>query len=234
MSGWRLGWDPAALTDWSALGVAEITRDEHYLIRHLVRWRGVDYVQQVHEVAELLRTPQLLHAVLTYDRTGLGVVVGDLLQDARRHGRIRQVVKGITISSGQEPDPARHTVPKAALIGRLQVLFEQHRIEIADDLVLAPALRSELRAFKGTSSEGGRIRFEAASGSHDDLVLALALCCWSRHSPPTTWRLVSSPKAPAYAGRGSGVLEGPTPAEGDSWGNRPPQNRPFVWPGERR
>ena len=237
MSAWRLGWDPAALTDWSALAVAELTGNDRYLIRHLQRWRGVDYVQQVAEVAELLRAPELVTAVLVYDRTGLGVVVGDLLADARRHGRIRQTVKGLTITAAQDPDPARKTphptVGKTALIGRLQVLFEQHRIEIADDLVLAPALRSELRAFKGTASEGGRMRFEAASGSHDDLVLALALTCWSeRHQPPTNWHPVAARKEP---GLGGAVLDdGLMPAEGDRWGNRPPQNRPWQWPGEQR
>lgn len=40
------------------------------------------------------------------------------------------------------------------------------------------ALQDELKDFKRKVSEAGRVTFNARSGAHDDLVLAVAIAAW--------------------------------------------------------
>ena len=60
---------------------------------------------------------------------------------------------------------------KPDLIQQLQIAFEHGRIEIADD----PVLLDELRAYSMTRTATGRPVYAAASGAHDDCVMALAI-----------------------------------------------------------
>jgi hypothetical protein len=68
-----------------------------------------------------------------------------------------------------QPEFDVHWVPKRDLVTSL---------EVVPDCPLAHELESELAAFDFSISARGHDTYEASSGSHDDLVMALALAVW--------------------------------------------------------
>jgi phage FluMu gp28-like protein len=60
---------------------------------------------------------------------------------------------------------------KAAVIQALMLAFERQEISILDD----PVMIAELESFEATRLPSGKWRYAAASGMHDDTVIALAL-----------------------------------------------------------
>ena len=70
-------------------------------------------------------------------------------------------------------------MPKADLIGSLELLFERGLLRIAADLPHADLLKEELRRFERTSRRGGKLVYgPQESTGHDDLVMALAMAGW--------------------------------------------------------
>ncbi|MGB8742471.1 MAG: hypothetical protein WCD52_20165 [Xanthobacteraceae bacterium] len=70
------------------------------------------------------------------------------------------------------------SVPKGHLVSRIQALLHDGRLKIHSDLPDAAALVGELQAFKADFTDTGYIKFNARSGAHDDLVLALGVALW--------------------------------------------------------
>jgi len=70
-----------------------------------------------------------------------------------REARLPVNLVPITITGGQQVtvSGSGRTVPKADLIGRLEVLLERGLLRIAADLPHADLLREELRRFERTS-----------------------------------------------------------------------------------
>jgi hypothetical protein len=67
-----------------------------------------------------------------------------------------------------------------------QAMLHAGKLLIAADLALAEAFAQELREFRMTMTEAGNSTFNASSGQHDDLVLAVAIAIWHiRTSRPT-------------------------------------------------
>jgi hypothetical protein len=65
------------------------------------------------------------------------------------------------------------------LVSGLQVLLQTERLKIAQDIPHAETFVAELRNFRVRISESGHDSYEAwREGSHDDLVLSVAIACW--------------------------------------------------------
>jgi hypothetical protein len=144
-------------------------------VRHLERFAlGTEYPTVVDGVAERLRKVPG-GAVLVVDATGVGRPVVDLL-----------VARGldpvaITITGGETPRiEGRHWhVPKRDLIAVLQVALQNHRMRFPGKLAAVEDLIRELLGLEFKVSIAGNVTMGAwREGSHDDLVLALALACW--------------------------------------------------------
>ena len=71
-----------------------------------------------------------------------------------------------------------HGVPKLDLVSRLQALLHDGRLKIHKDLAEADTLVRELQDFRCEFTAAGHLTFNARSGKHDDLVLALAIAVW--------------------------------------------------------
>ena len=71
-----------------------------------------------------------------------------------------------------------HGVPKLDLVSRLQALLHEGRLKIHKDLAEAETLVRELQDFRCEFTAAGHLTFNARSGKHDDLVLALAIAVW--------------------------------------------------------
>ncbi len=131
----------------------------------------------VAKVKGILEVPPLRGADLVVDQTGVGRAVIDELERAGLTGSLYSV----TITGGDTVNREGFTrrVPKKDLVSALSVSLQTGRLRIAAELPFADVLRGELLAFRAKISAEGRETFGAwREGTHDDLVLALALAVW--------------------------------------------------------
>jgi hypothetical protein len=69
----------------------------------------------------------------------------------------------------------------------VQTLLHTKHLKIHSELPDAAALVSELKDFRVNFTESGYAQFNARSGKHDDLVLALAIALWHSHGDDSTF-----------------------------------------------
>jgi hypothetical protein len=163
-----LGLDLGQRVDHTALAVVErLERARPYgeaeyeglAVRHVERLPlGVPYPKVVSYVREQVRGPELRQQCkVVVDATGLGAPVVEMLRGAG----LGCEILAVTITGGEKESAAGQgawNVPKRDLIAGLQVLMD---------------VRERSSGFR-------RARWGAErSGQHDDLVMALALACWS-------------------------------------------------------
>jgi hypothetical protein len=72
----------------------------------------------------------------------------------------------------------RYSASKSHLVSMLEAKLHTGELRFAKELREAPAMESELKDFRWHVSEAGRYSFEARGGTHDDLVLAVAIALW--------------------------------------------------------
>lgn len=146
-----------------------------YVVRHLERLPlQMPYPDQVLYVASLLRREPLSdHLQGVYiDYTGVGRPVFDMFHSARL-----PKLHGISITAGNaaKTHGSIWSVPKGELVSNVQAKLHSGDLNIPDDLTDGKALTKELNDFKVQFTSAGNATFNARTGSHDDLVLALAL-----------------------------------------------------------
>lgn len=174
------------LTSWR--GEPYLVTVSNFLVRHLVRWpQGSDPHDVVHEVAALVREPQMRGVRVLYDSTGLGAGVRGLVRELYRLGQWGEshCPVGLSITGADESHPQRGTVAKVDLVSQLARLLQESRVHVARGLEHSEQLRRELLAMQVKVLPSGRERYEAATeGVHDDLVTALMLAVWrpNRHA----------------------------------------------------
>ncbi len=113
---------------------------------------------------------------IAIDSTGLGIPV---LEQARE--RLRPSPYGISITSGASPnvDGQDWRVPKADLVGALQVALQNRRLRIARSLPERGVWVNEMKAFRATMTASGTTYGNDPSKSqHDDLVVATMLATY--------------------------------------------------------
>jgi hypothetical protein len=190
-SRWAVGLDLGQSLDPSAVAVVErrqwwrvnlaVTHEHRpaeveYRVRHLERLQlGTPYPAQARHVRALLAARgELAGAALVVDATGVGRPVLDLFRAAGL------APAGVTLTGGEgwSRDGAFYRVGKLPLVSRLQALMHGGELKVAANLAEAPALRAELQDYRVDFSATGHASFNAASGRHDDLLIAAALACW--------------------------------------------------------
>lgn len=184
---YRVGVDIGKMSDPTAIVITEQERREgvaHFVVRHIEPLPlGTSYPAIAIRVVDVVGTLKALSATRTaagapgfsveliVDGTGVGLPVVDLL----REQRLRPTV---AIFSGSEkltihPDDAI-TIGKAWMVSRLQMLLQTNRLHIPD-VDEGHALVKELQDYDISISDAGHTSFNARSGRHDDLVIALGL-----------------------------------------------------------
>lgn len=78
-------------------------------------------------------------------------------------------------------------MPKRDLITNLQILLQNGKLQIAKGLKEGAALVDELVNFQTKISESGMDTYGARSGSHDDIVLSVAMGAWLANRE--TWEM---------------------------------------------
>jgi hypothetical protein len=181
-----IGLDLGKSQDYTALAILEtrdspegIGPDALFHCRHLQRFKlGTSYPRIVEIVRELCTREPLLtiKPQLGIDQTGVGAAVVDMFQRADIHADLRPIViHGGDRSSNEE---GVWRVPKRELVGVVQVALQTRTLKIAESLPDAGTLTRELQNFQVNISDNGFDSYNARVGTHDDLVLALAMALW--------------------------------------------------------
>jgi hypothetical protein len=140
---------------------------------------GTPYPEVVERVVQVTRSRNLAgRCHLAVDGTGVGRPVVDLLRGARLGCPLMPAI--ITSGGLETMDQGYYKVPKRDLIIGMQVLLQRRELQIAGGLADGPALLKEMADMQVKVSLRGNEQYGAwREGTHDDLVLAVALACWS-------------------------------------------------------
>jgi len=174
-----MGLDLGQSADPSALCILEKPDTESpapfYHCRHLQRFPlGMKYPVIVEAVQTMLDSPQLKgQCDLVVDASDVGRPVCDLFTQAGLNPI------AVTITGGTRPnyDRGMWSVPKRILVATLQVLLQGHRLEIVNVPERATLIR-EMLAFQVTLTESATDTYAGRTGTHDDMVLSVALAAW--------------------------------------------------------
>jgi hypothetical protein len=148
-----------------------------FQVGHLERLPlGTPYPAIIAHVGRLL-TKLPGHPELVIDFTGVGRPVFDMFVYSGIYPT------GVVITGGMTETRDGRTcfVPKLDLVSRLQALLHEGRLKILRELDEAETLVRELQDFRMEFTAAGHMTFNARSGKHDDLVLALAIAVWRAH-----------------------------------------------------
>ena len=165
---WESRWETRQVT-------REISQPAHYQCRHLKRFPlGTRYPAIVEQVKTMLATPELRgDNTLVVDATGAGRPVVDMFTQAG----LSPVAVTITGGHAVTYDKGMNYVPKRVLVSILQVLAQSERIKTAP-IEYREVLNNEMLNFQLTVTEAANDTYAGRSGTHDDLVLAVALAAW--------------------------------------------------------
>ncbi len=149
-----------------------------YLVRNLERFPiGTPYATIFERVTELFTEKPLPGNVLVADQTAVGDPVIRSLQRAKPVGGIKRVV--ITNGHCAIRDAGLWQVPKKDLVGSLQVLLQDKRLQIAAQLPEVPTLVDELLNFQMKPAPVSTDPLAAwREGPQDDLLFAIAISAW--------------------------------------------------------
>ncbi|MEJ7863196.1 MAG: hypothetical protein WKF90_16325 [Pyrinomonadaceae bacterium] len=193
-----VGLDLGQAKDFSALAVIECIRtitggDQDVITAlnciHLQRWQlrtpypviVADVVKMVNNLDPFLYPKD--KTTLAIDATGCGAPVVDLFKREQIHAELKpiQIVGGANIS--EEFGMTR--VPKRDLVSVVQVALQNRTLRIASGLPEAETLSRELQNFTVKITDSANDVYGAwREGTHDDLVLAVALALWCANRPP--------------------------------------------------
>lgn len=184
-----VGLDLGQKQDYTALCVLErhgLGRDAVFHCRHLQRYPlGTSYPNIIIDTRNLCLHPPLANnrPRLAIDGTGVGSAVVELFQYARP--ALNASISPITIHGGNETTSSGYgfNVPKRELVSVTQAALQTDHLKIAESLSEASTLVTELQNFQVEISQNGFDSYNARSGAHDDLVLAVAMALWLGQRP---------------------------------------------------
>jgi hypothetical protein len=137
---------------------------------------GTSYPDVVNHVRTVLnRSPLRDGCHLVIDESGVGRAVGDMFDAAGLHP-VRVSITAGTDATKQAG--RRWNVGKPLLISGVDARLHAGELRFAAELRESEALRDELQDFRRHVTAAGRATYQARTGRHDDLVLAVAIALW--------------------------------------------------------
>ncbi len=150
------------------------------VLRHIERFPlNTPYTSLIWKIKDLLANPNIErdHRI-AIDATGVG---GPFLDFLRQNGVQRNLVAvSITAGETQSVHHNTHYIPKRDLLTNLQLQLQNRALQISTHLPHAPILRDELASLRRYTATRGETYQPDRCGSHDDLLMALALAAWPR------------------------------------------------------
>lgn len=185
---YTIGLDLGKAKDYTALCILERHGDAdeaHFHARHLQRFAlGTTYPTIVASVAAMIGREPLLKTCprLAIDETGVGSPVVDLFRQANLPVELYPV--HITGGATENFDKGVYYTPKRDLVSIVQVALQTDKLKIASELPEAATLVRELQDFEVKITDAANDVYGAwRSGSHDDLVLAVAMALYIGKRP---------------------------------------------------
>jgi hypothetical protein len=152
------------------------------------------YPAVVGAVRGLLGRPEVarLRPHLAIDATGVGSAVVDMFfeKSLEAEGVALTVTAGDSVGRGPWSDGSHGhlRVPKPELVGALMACLEGDRLPIVPSLSEAPVIQAELLNFRARLTPKANQTYGAGAGTHDDLLMSLAMACWLGTSPFAEFR----------------------------------------------
>lgn len=170
----------------------ESTNEPVYHARHVERLKlGTPYPEVIEYVASLINRKEINgNYGLVIDQTGVGRPVFELALKAGLEAI------GVTITGGDSVTWQGKTarVAKRILVSTVSAVMQTGRLSLAEDMEGLDALQKELSDFRVKVTDSANDIYSAREGTHDDLVLSLALALWvgenfiKRPKKATQWR----------------------------------------------
>ena len=148
-----------------------------YQVCDIQRWPlGTSYVTIARGVVAHMARPEIGGCEIAVDYGGVGQATADIL----REEGIRRCT-WVTTTGGENINWRGRmvSVPKRELVSTLLSLFHKQQIRTNPDLPYVDLLRQEINDFDLRINARGHIGFEGSGGSHDDMVMSLALSVWA-------------------------------------------------------
>jgi sulfur relay (sulfurtransferase) DsrF/TusC family protein len=183
-----LGLDLGQARDYTALCIIEKhgkNEDAFFHARHLQRFQlGTPYPKIVSAIGEILKREPLSNKKhrLAIDQTGVGAPVVDLFKQANFEVELKPI--HITAGATVNYDKGVEYVPKRNLVSIVQVALQTQTLKIAASLHESATLVRELQNFQVKITDAANDTYGAwREGTHDDLVLAVALALYIGTKP---------------------------------------------------
>lgn len=187
----HVGCDLGKKRDPSTLAVIEAQWSHGkrtYLVSYLKRFSlSMLYTDIAHKLANMdtqlkaIAAKQRKTALVHYnlDATGLGGPICEVVSEQLPLADIKRVYITGGINTTEGADYNEYHVPKGQLVSGLMAAFDASVIYMAGRSKEINAVVDELANFEIHISEAGHDSYYAAPSKSDDLVIALALACWS-------------------------------------------------------
>lgn len=158
-----MGVDLAKTVDFTVLTVMDS------VTREVVAWeRFQDLAWSVQKIRVQELAKKYNNALVVVDSTGVGDPIAEDLSRV-----------GLSLwYKGDVPGLKFTNETKNQLINNLAIAIEQRRITFPNE----PVLVDELQSYEYNITDGGKIKYGAPDGKHDDAVISLALACWALKS----------------------------------------------------
>ncbi len=183
----RVGVDIGKRQDHSAIIITEEVKRfalPHYLVRSIERLPlGTAYPAVVDRIVRVMNGlqakgsprfgPRRFTVELILDATGVGLPIGDMVRERGLDPKL------VLFTGSDKVNDLPHgvvNVGKAWMVGRMQVLLQGKRLHLPTSPE-ATVLVKELMVYEISVSDTAHVSFNAKSGKHDDLVIALGLSC---------------------------------------------------------
>ncbi len=174
---------------------------DFFTIGHLERWPlGTAFPDVARDLGAIIAAGHFQEAAIVFDGTGIGRAVGEILFDAHRRGELGNRRPWPVIVTGEREAQFSHGrghVPKVDLVGLMQALMQTRRLRLAPGLALGDEFLKQLVAFRVKVTASGQESFAAERArDHDDLVQAVSLACYCRHTLSQPRRIPWPPDTP--------------------------------------
>jgi hypothetical protein len=185
-----LGLDLGQARDYTALCIIEkhgVNENAMFHARHLQRFPlNTPYPAIVKAIGEMIEKPlSSKKPYLAIDQTGVGAPVVDLFKQAKFNVLLNPI--HITAGSTINYDRGVEYVPKRNLVSIVQLALQTQRLKIAAALPESATLVRELQNFQVKITDAANDTYGAwREGTHDDLVLAVALALYIGEKRVTT------------------------------------------------
>ena len=186
-----VGMDLGKVSDHTAIAVVEhlwkIEEDrpptDIYRIGFVHRWPlETPYEAIISDLGAIIEEGGFRGAPIIFDASGIGRTVAKLLHDAHLRRELGDYMPQPIIITGAAK-MVRNQVPLADLIAAVVAPMQTGRLKLAAGLPDGEALLRELLTFHTKTTPTGNLSYGSErQRDHDDLVMAVALAVWFRHT----------------------------------------------------